>query len=146
MFIERVEVLMGASVDENVAKRYLLTVASSEVEESLKPSTRARPEDAFETYVRATGIEGDYRTTFRKQWLALKAVSSNWFVHPTALGPLWSRQVRDDPAGAVENWGLLLQALGCRVKPLDNLDRHADRQGISRRHRPNTTRRQELKE
>jgi hypothetical protein len=116
MFIERVEVLMGASVKVSVARRYLDTIAKpAGVDEPVKPASKARSEDAFETYVRAVRLSPERRQEFRRQWLALKAISSDWFVHPTAMGPLLSAQVQADAAEAAENWGLLIQVLasGC---------------------------------
>ena len=116
MFIERVEVLMGASVDASIAKRYLDTIVKTAgTEAPLKPATRARSEDAFDVYVRAVGLSGDEREEFRRQWLALKNISSDWFVHPTAMGPLLSAQVQINADEAAANWGLLIQLLasGC---------------------------------
>jgi hypothetical protein len=116
LFVERIEVLMGVTVDSAVAKRYLDSVVASPTEERPnRPAKKARPEDAFGQFLAKSGLSDDDRSVFRNSWLDLKNIASEWFVHPTAMGPFVSRQVREDPADAVDHWTLLLLLLahGC---------------------------------
>jgi hypothetical protein len=116
MFIERVEVLMGASADTAVAKRYLdSVVAPPTTERPNRPAKRARPEDALGRFFSKTGMGSDDSSSFRSSWVDLKNTASEWFVHPTPMGPLLSRAVRDSPDEADDNWSLLIQLLsyGC---------------------------------
>lgn len=116
MFIERVEVLMGASADQSVAKRYLDSVATAPSDSRRnRPAKKARPEDALSQFFAKANLTADDRTGFRTSWLELKDLASEWFVHPTAMGPLLSRGVRYEGDDAVGHWALLIQllAFGC---------------------------------
>lgn len=116
MFIERVEVLMGASADPAVAKRYLdSVVAEPVVERPNRPAKRARPEDALGQFFLKTSMSKDDKAGFRQSWIELKNSASEWFVHPTAMGPLLSRETRENPNEADDHWSLLIQILtnGC---------------------------------
>lgn len=116
MFIERVEVLMGASADQGVATRYLDSVVTAPRESRPnRPAKRARPEDSLGQFFAKANVTPDDRAGFRTSWLELKDVASEWFVHPTAMGPLLSHGVREDGDDAVDHWALLIQllAFGC---------------------------------
>ncbi|MCL4231012.1 MAG: hypothetical protein KJ053_05485 [Dehalococcoidia bacterium] len=116
MFAERVEVLMGASADQSVAKRYLDSVVTAPTESRPnRPAKKARPEDALGQFFARADVTADDRAGFRASWLELKDLASKWFVHPTAMGPLLSRGVREDGDDAVDHWVLLIQLLasGC---------------------------------
>lgn len=116
LFIERVEVLMGASADAAVAKRYLdSVVAEPTADRPNRPAKRARPEDALGQFFSKTGMSDDDRSGFRASWVELKNSASEWFVHPTAMGPLLSRETRENPNEADDHWALLIQLLanGC---------------------------------
>ena len=116
MFIERVEVLMGASVDTAVANRYSdYVVAEPKAARSNRPAKRARPEDALGQFLSKTGMSSDDRSSFRASWVDLKNTASEWFVHPTAMGPLLSREARESAGEADDHWSPLIQLLayGC---------------------------------
>jgi hypothetical protein len=116
MFMERVELLMGASTDHGVAKRYLDSVVTAPTKSRPnRPAKKARPEDALGQFFARANVTADDRSGFRASWLELKNLASEWFVHPTAMGPLLSRGVREDGDDAVDHWALLIQllAFGC---------------------------------
>ncbi len=116
MFLERVEVLMGAMMDSRVAKRYLDTVVAEPKDTSpLKPSKRARPEDALESYFKALSMSPEDEQASRESLLTLKGVASDWFVHPTAMGPFLSKWVREGDSDGADEWANLVQVLcyGC---------------------------------
>lgn len=118
LFIERVEVLMGVCVDTGVAKRYLDSVAKSPTEQRPnRPPRKARPEDALSTYLAKLSAAGVDPSSFRLAWRELKDLNSEWFVHPTVLGPLLSRNVREGNDEPGSHWVLLLELLahGCVV-------------------------------
>ncbi len=119
LFMERVEILMGASVDARVAKRYLDTVAEPlDHAAEGKPRRRARGEDAFDIYMiylRKSNLTQPDLGAMRAAWVTMKSLTSDWLVHPTALGPILSRSGRASPADDHVFWFdlILFLAYGC---------------------------------
>jgi len=116
MWIERFEVLMGVVADDKFAKRYLDSVAmDADPVRPLAPRKKARAEDSVGATGRAAMFSADEVNSFRSTLLVLKDVASDWFVHPTAMGPLLSRSVRDGEQNPAESWGMLVALLsfGC---------------------------------
>lgn len=116
LWIERLEVLMGVIEDGAFAKRYCDSVLKApDASTPLKPKTKARAEDAVTILGRSTGLSASDLKSFRDALLSLKDSASDWFVHPTALGPSHSRTLRMGGDYPAESWGVIVNLLtfGC---------------------------------
>jgi hypothetical protein len=112
LFIERTEVLLGVVADERVAKRYLETVAIPAADpQDVKPAKRARAEDAFDVHIRSLGLRANEVESYRRSWQQMKDIASDWFVHPTAMGPLRSRAIRTGEDDALGEWVRLIELM-----------------------------------
>ena len=113
LFIERIEVLMGATVDSSVAKRFLdSVVVPPEIGKGNRPVKKARGEDALASYFHSVPVPAEGVDTYRKAWVTTKSIGSEWFVHPTAMGPLLSHQIQTGEIGAEASWSELIPLLG----------------------------------
>ncbi len=106
---------MGATVDPSVAKRYLDSVADPPADGSAKTRKRARGEDAFEVYLRKMSRPQKDEEVQRAAWVSMKSLSSDWYVHPTPLGPNMTNSVRMGRTGDSRYWIDLIEILcyGC---------------------------------
>lgn len=112
LFIERAQALMGASIDDAFAKRYLKTVMEPpKPDKPLKPATRARAEDAFTVLARDGGMSKEDARNFRDAFRKIMDPKSDWFVHPTAIGPSLSLNVANGREEAGKIWGQMANHL-----------------------------------
>ncbi|HWO94516.1 MAG TPA: hypothetical protein VNL92_07105 [Dehalococcoidia bacterium] len=121
LFIERVEVLMGACVDNAVSKRYLdSVVAEPTAERPNRPAKRVRPEDAVGRFLSRSGLGAEDQASFRAALVDVKNLYSEWFVHPRVMAPLLSRAAGESENGVEEYWSHMIQllAFGCSVSLL----------------------------
>ncbi len=110
LFMERVEVLLGTTSSDKVAKRYLDTLMTeASPSNPLKPATRARPEDALTVFL--DGHAENWAPEFRNAWLSMKNPLSDWFVHPTVMGPMLSFESKGAPELEAQHWLHLVHLL-----------------------------------
>ncbi len=97
LWIERIEVLAGALVDDAFAKRYIESATKpADPVRPGKPRTRARPEDAAGIFASAATSSIEEVNAYRDALLLLKTQASDWFVHPTSMGPLMSKAIQGE--------------------------------------------------
>lgn len=117
LLMERIEVLIAIPADAKFAKRYCDSVKlSPEPDTPTKPRKRARPEDAFAALERIEHFDKALFQGFREAFRSQKDIASDWFVHPTAMGPLHSLDLAESTDWAAEmvdsHWEDLVRMLG----------------------------------
>lgn len=105
--------VLRRSLDARAAGRYLAALSTPRTqEEPRKPAARARPENmALTAFFEKAGFSLEDATVFREAFLMAKDTCSNWFVHPTAMGPYTSLTAQREASAADDHWSLLVQVL-----------------------------------
>jgi len=110
LMTERVELFMAASIDGRFGRRYLDSIGET-VPGGLKPKKRARAQDSWESVAKAIGADRSQLDSLRESLISAKDIQSDYYVHPTPLGPMTSRLVRTGEIDVAWHWDEVLRLL-----------------------------------